>query len=169
MHGDLGVVIGVVMGIGCVAQRTVNTEWQGVLFGRSGLILCNAPVSPSPERGVRLACAPVVDTTHSPRLFDLAYLPHTMGLAEGIRALRAHSSIGESPRLITGLFLVRSQVGPQVSKTNPYRSGDSLPTASPESPSKDQTRVHAQAWNRSNVEREHPRTHCWSRGIIGAR
>jgi hypothetical protein len=25
---------------------------------------------------------------------------------------RAHSSIGQSPRLITGLFLVRTQVGP---------------------------------------------------------
>ncbi len=29
------------------------------------------------------------------------------------RATRAHSSIGQSPRLITGLFLVRTQVGPQ--------------------------------------------------------
>ena len=28
-------------------------------------------------------------------------------------SLRAHSSIGQSPRLITGLFLVRTQVGPR--------------------------------------------------------
>ena len=31
------------------------------------------------------------------------------------RAIRAHSSIGQSPRLITGLFLVRTQVGPPIS------------------------------------------------------
>ena len=31
------------------------------------------------------------------------------------RATRAHSSIGQSPRLITGLFLVRTQVGPLAS------------------------------------------------------
>src|SRR5512138_2274985 len=28
------------------------------------------------------------------------------------RRIRAHSSIGQSPRLITGLFLVQTQVGP---------------------------------------------------------
>ena len=32
---------------------------------------------------------------------------------EGLGSPRAHSSIGQSPRLITGLFLVRTQVGPQ--------------------------------------------------------
>jgi hypothetical protein len=31
------------------------------------------------------------------------------------KAARAYSSIGQSPRLITGLFLVRTQVGPRVS------------------------------------------------------
>src|SRR4051794_29224832 len=34
--------------------------------------------------------------------------------AEPQRASRAHSSIGQSSRLITGLVLVRIQVGPQV-------------------------------------------------------
>ena len=38
--------------------------------------------------------------------------PHGVGIGSAVESLRAHSSIGQSPRLINGMFLVRTQVGP---------------------------------------------------------
>jgi hypothetical protein len=59
----------------------------------------------------------------------------------GSSAARAYSSIGQSPRLITGLFLVRTQVGPlalfhrsapfHVSSSAPFRSTMSRSTMLP--------------------------------------
>jgi hypothetical protein len=88
--------------------------------------------------GVELACASVgVGRVHFGRRRILpcrqaaTAAPGLAGAAPA-RSVRAHSSIGQSPRLITGLFLVQIQVGPPLSTPRvrfAFRVGASTPVA----------------------------------------
>lgn len=79
-----------------------ESTWR-LLSGRSlsgRLSLHHLACDRLPEKCVRSRVAPRGDTRG----------------AEFSAAARAYSSIGQSPRLITGLFLVRTQVGPLVAR-----------------------------------------------------
>lgn len=68
--------------------------------------------------GVELACASAgVGLGHFGQWRSLPRQQAAIGVSavagpSPVRSVGAHSSIGQSPRLITGLFLVRIQVGP---------------------------------------------------------
>jgi hypothetical protein len=69
---------------------------------------------PSPSAGLRLGLPAVVAAT------EIAFRGSFCRC--GTLASRAYSSIGQSPRLITGPFLVRTQVGPPACR-RPSRAG----------------------------------------------
>lgn len=105
-----------------------------ILFaaGLGGCFLCvcataaSAPSAASPSQSVPvgLGSDPVLFAPRAPSAVQLAAFATGDDCAlrradeapsrrRALVDLRAHSSIGQSPRLITGLFLVRTQVGPR--------------------------------------------------------
>src|SRR5690606_34049666 len=89
----------------CVASVTTRLS---ILAGLT-ILTSRAPKTSSPAHGLRLWQR--VQGYRSS--FILCCRALQVEVAWGTpKPIRAHSSIGQSPRLITGLFLVRTQVGP---------------------------------------------------------
>ncbi len=115
-------------GRACVLARRLRSSGSGSLPARllgglriGGACCQNQPIEASVQAGPQVYC-PTFATTLFPSCSSSTTFPPVQVApkpADGRRGtgvascvVRAYSSIGQSPRLITGPFLVRTQVGP---------------------------------------------------------
>lgn len=89
------------------------------------------PAASTSFAGVELACTSAgVTTPKGPVNEHAATLPAALPPGDAVRpeapVFRAYSSIGQSPRLIIGLLLVRTQLGPPLHLYTRVPSGSEL-------------------------------------------
>ena len=92
---------------------------------------CNPPPPRFARQGGQAGHGLEREFRRSPQALPPLHSPRTHRHARSLT--RAHSSIGQSPRLITGLFLVRVQVGLPLPTSNGHRATSSQEPPAPSS------------------------------------